>query len=132
MTNIISTEKPECWDRLEKEFGVNWDSGIIVTYNGIIHTKTGMISPDFFAHELVHVKQQEGTDPVEYLESYIKDKEFRKEKEAAAFKIQALFIDLTFTYPEERIEHKKKLLKGMLLNYKDCFTEEEAKEILGL
>lgn len=85
----ISNEKPKIYDRLQKEFGIDWDKGIIITYGGVIYCKSGTLSPDLLVHEMVHVKQQEGWDADEYVEKYISDVEFRLQMEIEAYKAQA-------------------------------------------
>lgn len=87
----ISHEKPSCYDRLKAVFGIDWDSGLIITYGGVIHCKNE-VQPEFMAHEMVHVKQQEGIDPDEYLERYIADPIFRRESEIEAYQAQAEWI----------------------------------------
>lgn len=128
---ILSTEKPSCWDRLSKVFSLDWNSGMIVTYGGVIYCKDP-IAPDFLAHELVHVKQQRGHDPEEYLERYINDPEFRKESEISAYRVQSVFLEETIEDPDKLYRAKESLCRAMVRNYGDVFTYEEAKLIVRL
>lgn len=129
---LISHEKPKCWDRLERAFGVRWNEGMIVTYAGVIHTPAETIAPDFLVHELVHVKQQEGIDPDLYLEKYISDQFFRRYTESRAYEIQAAFLNATIKDPDELFCRKHALAKTMVRNYGDIFCYEDAIIILGL
>lgn len=123
----ISTEKPACWDRLEKQFNVRWESGIIVTYDGVIHTQSGVLAPDFLAHELVHVKQQEGKNPEEFLERFLTDRDFRLEMELPAYRVQVAFLRATIVHdPDELFVRIHKLAKNMAANYDNMVTLEQA------
>lgn len=128
----ISSEKPACYERLRKEFGISWDSGIIITYGGVIYCKKGSMPADFLAHELVHVKQQMNQDPDEYLEKFISEPAFRKWSEMGAYSVQAAFLDATIVDPFDLVDKKTRLLENMLKNYGGVFTREEARDILGL
>lgn len=128
----IYTEKPACWERLEKQFNLRWESGMIVTYDGKIHCHTGEIAPDFMAHELVHVKQQEGKDPEAFLESFLTDKNFRLEMELPAFRVQVAFLRATIVHdPDELFVRIHSLAKKMATNYGDMVTLEEATILLS-
>lgn len=124
---IIHTEKPSCWERLEKQFNLRWESGMIVTYGGEIYCHTGQIAPDFMAHELVHVEQQKGKDPDEFLERFISDKNFRLEMELPAFRVQVAFLRATIVHdPDELFVRIHSLAKKMATNYGEMVTLEEA------
>lgn len=95
---IVHTQtKPPCWDRLVEVFKVNWVSGVTVTYGGEIYTFDSELKDDVLVHEAVHVQQQKGIDPDEYVERYIADIEFRKKVEKEAFIVHMAFIRATET-----------------------------------
>lgn len=127
---IIHTEKPACWDRLEKRFNLKWESGIIITYDGKIYHHAGVIEPDYLAHELVHVKQQEGKDPEEFLERFITDKNFRLEMELPAFRVQIAFLRATIQDPKELSAKIRKLAEKMVNNYDGMVSKEQAATLL--
>ena len=96
MSAIIHFEtKPPCWPRLEKEFSVRWVPGVTVTYGGEIYTHGKEIKDDVLVHEMVHVGQQQGIEPEDYLDRYINDREFRKEMELAAYVIHNAYLRAT-------------------------------------
>lgn len=125
----ISTDKPACWDRLAKTFNLDWNAGMIVTYGGVIYSKNP-IAPDFLVHELVHVKQQEGHDPDEYLERYLSDVEFRKKSEVAAYKAQIAFIAQTEGDVNVRWNKLERLRQKLISNYGLGINYKEANELL--
>jgi hypothetical protein len=128
----ISTNKPPNWSRLTKEFGVHWDSGVIVTYGDTAHTKrVAVMTPDLIAHELVHVIQQKELGPIKWWEKYINDRDFRLSQELEAYTRQAKWIKNTASMPESekrmRVEH---IWKSMATMYKDMVTYKEAKALI--
>lgn len=93
---IVHTQtKPPCWDRLVEVFKVNWVPGVTVTYGGEIYTFDSELKDDVLVHEAVHVQQQKGIDPDEYVERYIADLEFRKKVETEAFIVHMAFLRST-------------------------------------
>lgn len=129
---IFSHEKPACWDRVAKEFGVHWNHGVMLTYAGVIHCPDENPLPDYVAHELVHVAQQKGMDPDAYLERYISDPEFRNRSESAAYRVQAVFLEQTISDQDELRHAKEKLCEAMIRGYSGAFDLREAKSILRL
>lgn len=127
----ISTEKPACWDRLEEAFGVLWESGIVVTWNGVIHTRRGeeSLTPDLIVHEQVHLEQQEGLDPEEFLERFISDKQYRYDLEMEAYTAQVEFLRATIKDPNELFCKIHRICKNLESNYGGIITYEEAKKI---
>jgi len=105
---------------------------MIVTYGGVIYTKSGEVAPDFLVHELVHVEQQKGWHPEKYLEEFIGNPAFRKEVETAAYRAQAVFLESTISDKAELFCRKYKLQKAMLSNYGNIFRVEEANKILAI
>src|SRR3990167_9203549 len=88
-----STEKPPIFDRLHQAFGVKWGGDLVVAYDGTIyHSKP--LDPSVIAHEQVHLVRQK-KDPVQWWESYIRDKEFRFKEELLAYHAQYDFLRQT-------------------------------------
>lgn len=128
---IVSQEKPVCWDRLEKEFGVKWVPGLYVTYDAQIHSPSGEIETEYLVHELVHVAQQQGKDPEAHLEKYIADPKYRLSCELPAYKVQVAFLRATIENPDELFVRMHKIWKAMANSYKGMVTYEEAKQFLS-
>ena len=92
MTEIgISKDKPEIYEKLHKQFNVEWDSGLIIADGKTIHCKFD-IPPAKFIHELVHIKQQEKTGKSLWWELYLAKPEFRLEQEVEAYKAEYRFF----------------------------------------
>jgi len=126
----ISTEKPKIYDRLQKEFGIDWDKGVIITYAGKIHCKTGSISPDLYVHEMVHIKQQESWNTEEYLEKYINDKQFRYQMEIEAYQAQAKWLRKNVKDRELLNRIIVHICKSLSTMYGDIITYSEALKII--
>lgn len=123
MVKINYQTKPPCWDRLAEAFRVRWVSGVTVTYGSEIYTFDASLPSDVVAHELVHVEQQRHMSPDEYLEKFIADPSFRREKEKAAYLVHNEFLRAT-------IEHEAELFTKLHRNLKSfaatigCSIEE--------
>lgn len=126
---IIKHEKPPCYDRCVKEFGIDWDKGIIITYGGIIYSKKEVSCLDI-AHELIHVRQQHGWDPDEYLEKFIADPKFRLDSEVEAFQAGVKYVKEHHPRSIQRrcIHEWATRLSGP--NYGNIITYEKAKALL--
>lgn len=126
----VSTEKPDCWDRLEKVFGVDWNSGIVVAWKGKIHTKVGKVSDHIYVHEQVHLKQQEKYSPDDYLDKYIEDIEFRFQMELEAFQAEIAYIREFYkkAIVEDKIDKICRTLSSSI--YGNIISYEEIKKIL--
>ena len=92
MLIVHSNKQPPCWDRLSKEFGVQWVPGIYVTYGAEIYCSNSEIPDEFLVHEMVHVEQQRGWDPDKFVDEYIADKEFRIGIEVPAFIVHNAYL----------------------------------------
>lgn len=85
----ISHEIPEIYYKCHKQFGVEWDRGIIITYGDTIYYKLEL-SDQKLVHEAVHVGQQ--TDPVAWWKRYLEDPGFRLSQELEAYQAEAKFL----------------------------------------
>lgn len=128
---LITTEKPECFDRLKAAFGdqieVYWNQGLIITYDGQMHTKTGAVSPELLAHEMVHLRQQEIYTPEEYLEKYITNPLFRLESEIEAYRAQLAYLRKNIFDRNQLVKKAHKMcvelssdIYGSIINYKQA------------
>jgi hypothetical protein len=126
----ILTEKPKIYDRLNKEFGADWDKGVIITYGGNIYCKAGAVSPDLLVHEMVHVRQQEGWDADEYAEKYLNDKLFRYEKEVEAYKAQADWLRKNVRDRNKLNRILRHIWTAMSTMYGDMITFQEAQKLI--
>lgn len=120
-TSFISSSKPTCWDKIISEWGTGmekkWEQGLIITYAGVIHCKYGNISDELYAHEIVHVRQQEGIPPDQYVDMYFSDKEFRFQKELEAFQAQANWVKKNIRDLNLRAEKINKIRIQFANNY---------------
>lgn len=127
---IVHTQtKPPCWDRLEKEFKVQWVPGVYVTYGSEIYCFNSEIADEFLVHEAVHVAQQRLMDPEEYLEKYIADLSFRKKVEKEAFIVHDAYLRASIANEAELFTKLHRNRKSFARTI-GC-TLEEADQILG-
>lgn len=126
----ISTLKPKIFQRLEETFGVDWNSGVIVTYGDTVHCKSGHLSPDLIVHERTHINQQVTYGPEKWWERYLTDPEFRLLQELAAYKNQCSYIRSYVRSPYKKYELFQHIWTCMEKNYGDMITYEQAKKLL--
>ena len=105
-----SLEKPPIFDRLQKAFGVEWGGTLVIAYGDTIH-HLKPLSEDVLIHESVHLARQKH-DPVQWWESYIRDKEFRFKEELLAYHEQYKFL-------KDMIRDRNLLSKHLLRLSKD-------------
>lgn len=127
----ISKEKPACWDKIAAAFPITWESGIIVTYAGVVHCSSGHITDDIAVHEAVHIRQQRDMDPDEYVDRFIADPKFRFDVELEAFRAQAAYIRAM----ENNERRANDVIEGMARHlssekYGSIISYEEAKKLL--
>lgn len=87
----ISNKKPPGWilKAVKKQFGVEWESGVIFTYGELITNYYGEMGEDLMAHEPHHTKQQEGFGgPKKWWKEYLENKEFRFSQELECYQKQ--------------------------------------------
>lgn len=107
MVNFINTPpKAEVYDRAVKQFGVDFDKGIVFTYGENIHSKE-TLTQDLLVHEMVHVRQQTtmigGEDA--WWEKYFTDPKFRIKQELEAYQAQYKFVVENIKDRNERARH---------------------------
>ena len=88
---IVSKEKPKIYDRLHKEFGIDWEQGFCIVWGDVCHSKYD-VRPDLFAHEETHSNQQMILGPEIWWNAYINDTEFRLSQEVEAYRNQIKYI----------------------------------------
>jgi hypothetical protein len=86
-----SHEKPEIYDLLKTNFGVNWNKGVIITYGDTIYCKWKVKEPKL-THEKVHIKQQKEMGVDEWWDKYLSDEQFRLQQELEAYKAEIEWI----------------------------------------
>lgn len=128
----ISKQKPKCWDRISEIFPLRWDQGVIITYGGVVHTISGKITPELEAHEQVHIDQQAGIDPDEWVERFISDIDFRLAVEIEAFRAQADYLRVAHEHYPELLNQKLHWIYTSISSplYGNVITYEEAKKLI--
>jgi hypothetical protein len=110
----ILTERPEIADRIQLEFGVNYDDGyLIITYGKDIYTKRGTLTEDLMIHEQTHIRQQ-GEAPAKWWDRYFASPAFRLDQEKEAYQNQ-------YEYLKKTVKDKNTLYK-MRMNIVKCLT----------
>lgn len=122
----VSHEKPPIYDTLSGKFGVDWDKGVIIAYDGIIYSKETP-PPQKIIHENIHLKEQDRIGNDAWWRLYLESTEFRKEQEILAYKAEADFIKKYVKHKEAKglmlLELSKIMASSM---YGNMMTEREA------
>lgn len=79
------------YDRAVKQFGVDFNDGVLFTYNGNVHSK-GFIPEHLWEHEMTHVRQQKEMGADAWWDKYFVDAQFRMEQEVEAYHNQYKFF----------------------------------------
>lgn len=87
----FSTEIPAIYDQCHKQFGVEWDKGVIFTYGDTIYCKHPLPA-DFVEHEMTHVRQQGEIGVNQWWGKYLTEPEFRLSQEVEAYRNQLKYI----------------------------------------
>jgi hypothetical protein len=129
---FLSQEKPPIYEACAKQFGVNWNNGIIFTYGDVVHCKI-KVSPRKLVHEKVHVEQQLSYGVEEWWERYLKDATFRLEQELEAYRAEIAWIKPNV----HNLAEKRRMLSEIVTSlssyiYGNLLTSQQAKELLGL
>lgn len=80
------------YDRCVKEFGVDFEKGVVFTVGNMIYSKFDL-TEDLLEHELVHVKQQHDLGIEIWWERFFADPAFRLEQEVEAYRTQYRWIE---------------------------------------
>lgn len=123
-----SPEKPPIYDRCVRQFGVDWDRGVIITYGDTIHCKY-QLPPHRKIHEQVHVRQQTRMGKEKWWDQYFSDPAFRLTQEVEAYKAEIAWVNENFNR-ETRREHKKEVLHAMAHIYGNMCTKDDAEQLL--
>lgn len=88
----ISTQKPPNYEQILEVFDVK-DKPVVFTYGNVLYNvPEGYKVPEhLFMHEKIHSKQQ-GDNPVDWWDKYMKDLDFRLEQEIEAYAVQYKFV----------------------------------------
>jgi hypothetical protein len=88
---LISHEIPAIYPQLEAKFGVSWDNGLIIAYDGRVHCK--QIPPaQKIVHEEVHLLRQKKMGNEVWWKLYLENEKFRFDEELVAYLAEANFI----------------------------------------
>ncbi len=87
----IIHEKPPVYDLLQARFGIDWNSGIIITYYPNVHC-IAPLPPEKIIHEAVHIRQQKAIGVENWWHKFMVDSIFRLEQEIEAHREEARFI----------------------------------------
>ena len=87
----ISHEPPAIYKKLQEQFGVDFDAGVIITYFPLVHCKFEPPAAKIL-HESVHLVQQEKLGVERWWDLFLHDPGFRLEQEVEAYRREAAFI----------------------------------------
>ena len=127
----FSYECPPIYERLHKQFGVEWEDGVVIAYGDTIHC-VRPLTPDLWVRENVHGEQQKVMGPEAWWERYLIDTRFRYEQEVQAYREQMKFLKVAVKDRNQRFSIKHRLaldLSGPM--YGKLCTYAEAMFILS-
>lgn len=123
-----SMNKPPCYEQCHKQFGAEWDNGLIIAYGDTIHCAHIPVSPQKEAHEQTHIDQQAGK-PKEWWERYFADRDFRLSQEVEAYQNEIKFVK-KYCKDRNQIARIVHRLCNDLARMYDCVDFAEASKIL--
>jgi len=101
---IYTKKKPEIYNRLDKEFGISKNDGIIITYGQTVYCKYDL--PEHLkTHEKTHIIQQRHMGVEEWWNIYIANKSFRLNQELEAYRNQVKYLK---EHTEEMTRNERK------------------------
>lgn len=127
----ISNQKPEIYERLVKEFGINWDDGVIITYGDTVYCKFKLPAQKV-VHESVHIRQQSQYGVKKWWDRYIEDKEFRLQEEVEAYSQEAEYLRNTIkdkNYLYKAVRHLAMQLSSSM--YGSIISPSEALKLIN-
>lgn len=83
---------PPVYDRVRNVFDIAGKSVIFAYGDKIYNPFRAGITPDLFAHETIHSKQQALTSPDAWWERYLTEKDFRLDQEVEAYGAQYRYL----------------------------------------
>lgn len=127
---IISHEVPAIYDALNAQFGADWDKGLIIAYDGVIHSK-GEVPPHKVVHECVHLDEQDEIGNDAWWRLYLEDRSFRREQELKAAKAEMDFLKKNIKDRNHLAMFRLDLAKGLASSmYGELFDEREVYKLL--
>jgi len=136
---------PPNYDDIVAAFDIKGRHGIVFTYGNVLHNPSRVhVSPDLYAHEETHVRQQaafQGENPGGealpcgargWWERYIADAAFRLDQEVEAYRAQWAYAKDNMYGRKARREllaHITKALSGPM--YGRIVTAAQAKELIS-
>ncbi len=86
-----SPNKPPIYEKLRLRFGVDWDKGLIIAWEGVIYS-TFKPTAAKIVHESIHLKEQARLGNEAWWMLYFDDPAFRLNQEKMAYRAEAQFI----------------------------------------
>lgn len=125
----FSQTKPPIFDRLHKQFGVEWGGNLCVAYGDTIHHSKELTS-DVLMHESFHLSRQK--DPTQWWERYIRDSKFRFIEELLAYRVQYKFLKSGIKDRNEIARHLFRLAKDLSSMYNLPINHTEALKLIKM
>ena len=122
---------PPNYKEICKYFPIEGKTNIVFTYGNTLHNKGGgEITPDLFAHEQTHTRQQNEIGIEEWWNRYFTDTQFRLEQELEAYQNQYKYAVEHYNRAERRrlLDRISKDLASPI--YGGIITKQEAKELI--
>ena len=110
--DLVIHKPPLIYFKLKKQFKVNWDNGIIITYFPHIYYKWNLNDAKY-VHESVHLRQQSEMGVELWWDKYCADPQFRLSQEVEAYKAEVEFIRTTVSDTRERFKMIREIAKEL-------------------
>lgn len=128
--NIVIHEKPDIYGRLHEKFGVEWEDGVIITYQGSIYCKHEL-PKEKMIHENVHIVQQNFSGSNFWWDRYLEDSTFRLREEVEAYRAEAAYIQQNIKDRNKRYVMLRRICLDLASSmYGNICNAEEAKQYI--
>lgn len=122
-----SRKKPPILQALIDKFNVDWDKGLLIAWEGKIHSKEPVQQAQKIVHEATHIREQNRIGNEAWWRLYLEDDTFRFEQEVMAHKEEARFIRENITNREAAFQMIRPIAKSLCSPmYGFNITSEEA------
>ncbi len=127
---IIKKEIPPIYDRLHQKFGIKWDDGVIIAYDGAIWCKENL-EPQKIIHENKHIERQKEIGNDAWWQLYLDNDVFRLEEEVVAYRAELEFIKRHIKNREMVFHAKRDIAENLSSSiYGNMVTKQEAMKLL--
>lgn len=123
---VYSKEIPPVYQQLHDMFGVEWEDGLIIAWDGKIHCKETPY-PQKWIHEEVHLIRQKEIGNEAWWRLYMENPEFRFDEELLAYRAETDFLKKNVSNREDCFQMIRLVARSFSSGiYGNLLTTEEA------